>query len=186
MDTKLFEKTNNHSMSMKPEVNGLIQARRSCRGFKAEQLLEEYIRLILEAGTKAPSGKNGQPWRFIVIHKDKELLKKLSALTAYNSFVSQADCLIVVYLDKTQSYDYIKDVQAIGACIENMLLQAAALGIGSCWIGEILNKAKEANTLLEINTERYEFMAVVAFGYPNDRTMQPRKKTLEDCFISYL
>ena len=175
----------NNSAPVNIGVHTLIQARRSCRSFKIEQLLAEYIRVILEAGIKAPSGKNGQPWQFVIVQQDKELLKKLSALTV-NNFVSKADCLIAVYLDKAQSYDYIKNVQAIGACIENMLLQATALGIGSCWIGEILNKAGEVNQLLGINTERYEFMAVIAIGYANDRTMQPKKKELNECVISYL
>ena len=43
-----------------------------------------------------------------------------------------------------------------------MLLQAAALGIGSCWIGEILNRADGVNSLLEIDAEKYELMAVIA------------------------
>ena len=162
-----------------------IRERRSVRNFTKQYIESDLIKQIVIAGISAPSGKNGQPWRFIIIHKNKELLSQLSALTVYNRYVSKADCLIAVYLDKSQSYDYIKDVQAIGACIENMLLQATALGIGSCWIGEILNKAAEVNSLLGANNN-LELMAVVALGYMDDKTPQPKKKGLDECLLKYL
>ena len=162
-----------------------IRNRRSCRRFSTAKIGPKIIKLILMAGTQAPSGKNSQPWKFAVIHSNKELLKRLSGLTVYNGFVSQADCLIAVYLDKPQSYHYIKDIQAIGACIENMLLQATALGIGSCWIGEILNRTDEVNRLLKIDPEKYELMAVIALGYSDDKTPQPIKKTLDDVILFF-
>lgn len=105
-------------------------------------------------------------------------------MTIYNSFVSKADCLIVVFLDKAQSYHYVKDVQAIGACIQNMLLQATALGIGSCWIGEILNRAEDVNSLTGVS-DNMELMAVIALGYSSDNIEQPIKKPLNDLLIMY-
>ena len=161
-----------------------VALRRSCRKFSDAPISKRDVRTILTAGALAPSGKNGQPWKFIVIHNNKELLKQLSALTIYDRFVSQADCLIAVYLDKSQSYHYIKDVQAIGACIENMLLQAAALGVGNCWIGEILNRATKINALLGVG-ENLELMAILALGVSDDNTPQPKKKDLDDLILSF-
>jgi nitroreductase len=115
---------------------------------------------------------NNQPWRFAVI-KNKSLKDKLSRLTEYSPIIKKANCVIVVFLDKNSSYNYVKDVQAIGACIENMLLASLELGIRSCWIGEILNKEKRVNRLLDI-ARRYELMAAVALGYSSQKQKSNR------------
>jgi nitroreductase len=158
--------------------------RNSCRNFLEQFVKKTDIETILNAGLHAPSGKNGQPWKFIVVQKDKVLLKKISALTVYDSFVKTADTLIVVFLDKTRSYHYIKDCQAIGACIQNMLLQATKLGIGTCWIGEILNRDIFVKKLLNIDNS-LDLMAVVALGYPaeENKHINRNKKRLEDFFV---
>ena len=62
-------------------------------------------------------------------------------------------------------YDRTKDVQSIGACIQNMLLALHSLGLGGVWLGEILKKKEMVNELLGA-PESYEMMAVVALGYP--------------------
>lgn len=161
-----------------------IDARRSVRGYTGEPVAKETVTAILEAGLKAPSGKNGQPWRFIAIQDDKELLRALSKQTVYESFVGTADCLLVVLLDKSASYHYIKDCQAVGACIENMLLTAADLGIGACWIGEILGRDASVKKLLALDNS-VELMAVIALGYGADSAAQPDKKTLGDCLLRW-
>ena len=80
-----------------------IHNRRSVRAYRQAEVSQEQLETILEAGIAAPSGKNGQPWRFVVVQKDKVLLKKLAAETVYFASVSQADCLIFVFLDKPES-----------------------------------------------------------------------------------
>ncbi len=67
----------------------------------------------------------------------------------------------------------IKDTQAIGACIENMLLCALDLGISSCWMGEILNQKAKVNRLLNIKS-RYDLMAAVALGYSKKKSKSRR------------
>ena len=164
-------------------MNELIRARRSVRQFFARPIPEDLLEEILLAGMQAPSGKNGQPWKFLLVQKDKTLLRKIAALTLYEPFVKKADALVAVFLDKTQSYHYLKDAQAAGACIQNMLLQAQEFGIGSCWIGEILNRDGFVKQLLGLD-HRLDLMAVIAFGYP-DRVQEPRarKKSLSECLI---
>ena len=63
---------------------------------------------------------------------------------------------------------------AIGACIQNMLLMAEELGLGACWLGEILNRKEEVNKFLNIS-ERYELMAVIALGYSDEHPSSKRK-----------
>lgn len=144
-----------------------IERRHSVRNYIAEPIESEKIKEILQSGIYAPSGKNGQPWRFAVVQDNKELLRKIADCTIYKSFVSQADCLIIVFMDKTESYHYIKDCQAIGACIQNMLLAATELNLGACWIGEILNRDAAVKKLLRIDN-RYDLMAVVAIGQKSE------------------
>lgn len=163
-------------------LNNIIKSRRSVRKYLEREIEASKIELILSAGICAPSGKNGQPWKFIVIQKDKTLLKRISAFTTYDSFVKTADALIVVFLDKIQSYNYLKDVQAIGACIQNMLLQATELGIGTCWIGEILNRDIFVKKTLNIDN-RYDLMAVITLGYSDESQNALPKKQLSDCVL---
>jgi nitroreductase len=98
-----------------------IKTRRSVRGFTAENVGDETVTIILEAGRWAPSGLNNQPWRFIVV-RNPEIKVELSKLTVYGHTIKNAPLLVVVFLDKEHIYNYVKDVQSIGACIQNMLL----------------------------------------------------------------
>lgn len=161
-----------------------IENRRSVRQYKQQKIEREKIEKILQAGICAPSGKNGQPWRFYVIREDKETLRKIAKLSGRSVFVAQADCVILVYLDKDSSYNYVKDAEAIGACIENMLLAAEAFGLGACWVGETVNRAAEVNELLQLES-RYEFMALISLGYPLQKNTPCRtaRKRLQDVIL---
>ena len=160
----------------------VIKTRKSVRAFLNKPVEKEKILSVLNAGIKAPSGKNGQPWKFVVIQDNKMLLKQISKLTIYDKFVKTSDCLILVLLDKKQSYNYIKDVQAVGACIQNMLLAVTDIGLGACWIGEILNRDLYVRDILKLDNSM-DLMAVIAIGYPEGDTKQPQKKELKDCII---
>lgn len=130
-----------------------ILNRRSIRSYQEKPVNPEDIKTILTAATLAPSGNNLQPWKFTVIMNDKALMKKLSALTVYEHWVQTAPCLIAVFLDPASSEGltipklHMKHVQAIGAAIQNMLLTANDLGLGACWIGEILKNEETLKKL---------------------------------------
>jgi nitroreductase len=142
----------------------LIKTRRSIRKFTEEPVADEIIERIIEAGVWAPSGLNNQPWRFAVI-KDGELKQKISALTRYSRVVVSANVLIAVFLDNASGYDRTKDVQAIGACIQNMLLYIHSMGLGAVWLGEILKSREEVLRIVN-GPEDFELMAVIALGHP--------------------
>lgn len=118
-----------------------IRSRRSVRRFKKERIPAKTIEKILEAGRRAPSGLNNQPWRFMVLEGSRKNL--LAGYTHYNYIIKAADKIILVFLDKKSSYDHEKDLMAIDACIQNMLLYIHWQKLGACWMGEILNKRKE-------------------------------------------
>jgi nitroreductase len=159
-----------------------ILSRRSVRAYQARQIKEEELQAILEAGQYAPSGMNAQPWHFSVI-QDPALLQKINdtikaelvksgpsrmaerAKDESFSVFYQAPTLIVVSGDPdavTPRYDC---TLALG----NMLLAAASVGVGSCWINAVAKMliAPECRPLLrEIGvSEGYTLYGAGAFGY---------------------
>jgi nitroreductase len=164
-------------MKSNPVLEAILN-RRSVRKYSPEALRPEQIRSILEAGRWAPSGKNLQPWRFVVVG-DSGLKEKLSRLTRYGPVVAQAGAVIAVFLDHDSSYDRLKDLQAIGACIQNMLLAAHSLGLGACWQGEILGQREEVERLLEV-PPAYELMALVTVGLPEGAGKRSSRRRLEE------
>lgn len=162
-----------------------IRKRRSTRSFTSTKIMRDKIDTILSAGILAPSGKNGQPWRFYVVQKNKDLLRHLAEQTIYQAWVSEADCMILVFLDREKSYHEIKDAQAIGACMENMLLTAEELGIGACWNGEILCNADKVRKICSLE-ERYQLMSLLVLGYEKEKfQIRTKRLPLSEVVLSY-
>ncbi len=166
------------------DILELIRTRRSIRKFIQDDINDETIDKFIEAARWAPSGLNNQPWRFIII-RNQSKKEQLSKFTKYNQIIEDAPLLIVVFLDHNSSYDRTKDVQAIGACIQNILLTAHYLEFGSCWLGEILNNREKVERLLEV-PESLESMAVVALGLPVKKITEGYRKPKEQMIISHI
>lgn len=146
------------------ETTEAIRTRRSVRGFTNEDVEDELLTRILEAGRWAPSGLNNQAWIFIAV-RNTDTKVELSKLTYYGPTIKVAPLLIVVFLDKEHMYNYVKDVQSAGACIQNMLLAIHSLGLGGVWLGEILKNRELVNKVLEV-PDTFELMGVIALGHP--------------------
>ncbi len=155
------------------ELLTFIKSRRSIRRYKKENIPEEIIQRLLEAGRWAPSGKNNQPWRFSVI-SDSDIKSKLSSLTKYKRIVEECNVCIAVFLNLSAAYHRDKDMMSIGACIQNILLEAEASGIGAVWLGEILSRKEEVNSLLGIDDDN-ELAAVIALGFPDETPVKGRQ-----------
>lgn len=154
-----------------------IKSRRSIRGFTDENVSDDTITNIIDAGRWAPSGLNNQPWRFIVV-RNPDTKVELSKLTVYGPTIINAPLLVVVFLDKEHMYHYVKDVQSIGACIQNMLLCIHSMGLGGVWLGEILKSREVVNNILDA-PDTYELMAVVAIGHPASKPRISERKELD-------
>ncbi|MBD3271556.1 MAG: nitroreductase family protein [Elusimicrobia bacterium] len=165
-----------------------IRTRRSIRQFTDKPITIRQITTILEAARWAPSGLNNQPWRFVVI-QDQSRKEALAKCTRYSSIVQKAPLLICVLLDRNATYNRLKDLQAIGACIQNMLLAAHAIKLGACWLGEILHKRRSVERILHVH-KKLELMAVLAIGYPKKkkqkRSRLPLKKIVLPVFFIIL
>ena len=152
-----------------------IATRRSVRHFTGEPVTDSEIDRILEAGRAAPSGKNNQPWRFIVV-RDAGAMERMSQHTYYSRVMREADALIAVFLDRSAVYNRDKDLHGLGACMQNMWLAAHALGVGVCWNGEIINQRQPVEDILDV-PEEVELMAVFCLGRPDPEKVgeTPRK-----------
>jgi nitroreductase len=162
------------------ELLTLIKSRRSIRRYKKENISSEIINNLLEAGRWAPSAKNNQPWRFLVID-NSEVKLKLSELTKYKRIVEESNACIAVFFNLTTAFQRDKDMMSIGACIQNILLAAESEGIGAVWLGEILSRKDDVNSLLGIDKEN-ELAAVIALGYPDENPSKGRQE-LEDLIV---
>lgn len=160
--------------------NGVIETikmRRSIRQFSKEPVSDEIVNQILESGMWAPSGKNNQPWKFAII-QDLTLKESLATLTHSRSIIQGAPVCIAVFLDHSRVYDRTKDVQAVGACIQNMLLTIHSLGLGGIWLGEILKNKEKVAELLGVGKD-LELMAVVALGHLAKRLGEGERDPLD-------
>lgn len=154
---------------MSTEQNPVLQAmrqRRSIRKFTGEDVPREVLREVVEAGRWAPSGKNNQPYRFLVILPGDPRQEALSQCTAYKKIVVAARALVAVFLDKSRTYSSMKDHQGVGASIQNMLLAVHAQGYGAVWLGEIANQSDQVMDSLGLSPDAYEFQALLAIGKP--------------------
>ena len=163
------------------DIIGIIRARRSVRKFKSDAVPEELIERILDAGRWAPSGLNNQPWRFAIV-RDRELIKEISKLTHYRRIVLGAQVLIPVFIDTERIYHREKDIQGIGACLQNMLLEIHSLGLGAVWLGEIIRSNLPIKRILGLG-DALELMAVLALGYPDETPQPTRRKALQDLIV---
>ncbi|MFH0904640.1 MAG: nitroreductase family protein [Methanobacteriota archaeon] len=160
------------------DVIEAIKSRRSVREFTDDDVDDKALLEIIDAGRWAPSGLNNQAWRFIII-RDIGTKEELCELTHYGAIIKNAPVLIAVFLDRNEMYDHTKDVQSIGACIQNMLLAIHSMGLGAVWLGEILKKKEGVNTVLGAPAS-YELMAVVALGHPVQKNRVSERKEIQN------
>lgn len=166
------------------QVLDLIKSRRSVRKFSDRPVDPEMVEQILEAGRWAPSGTNNQAWRFVVV-RDAAVKAAIAECTRYTPVVNQASVLIPVFIHKPSMYHEAKDHQAIGACLQNMVLMIHALGLGAVWLGEILKNADRVREICGLGTD-LELMAVVALGWPGATNQKSERKPLDELVLARL
>lgn len=186
------------------DVIRAIEGRRSIRKFQDKKVEKEIIEKILELATKAPSGKNRQPWRFIVLQNSKkdELVSIMEdALNQYKkhnkptgSFelsinsIKEASAVVLVFNvfsnveEDYNHYRLLTDTQSIGAAVQTMLLAAQDFELGTLWICDIFHCDKEICSWLN---RKDELVAAVAIGYPN-QSPYPRPRKLSEEVISWM
>lgn len=149
-----------------------IRERVAVRAFKDEPVPETILLKVLEAGRWAPSSKNTQPWHFIVI-RDRTTLRELAALTPTGPFLAKAPLVIAIAMlgAKMPHADAARAIQ-------NMVLAAWDVGLGTCWIGNFDEKGVKA--LLNLPEDAH-FITAMPFGYPLSEALRgKRRKSLRE------
>lgn len=184
------------------ETLDAIYGRRSIRSFKSDSVKKELVEKVIEAAVKAPSAMNAQPWRFVVLEGGKKaefiesfgkILKKPAIGKKPGASVwrtvdcmEKAPVLILVFNEKSRAngtvrlFSSVRDVlhvQSIGAAIENMILAAHDLGLGTLWIGNVFYATRQ---VCKFAGKKEQLIAAVSLGYPDEApSARPRKSVSE-------
>lgn len=181
------------------ETRDVIFARRSIRKYKSTPISDADLTDLLEAGIRAPSGTNLQPWYFVAI-KSREKRDELIEIMGHvfgrvkplleERFAKHPEvveetryfltglggapvCILVFRLK--DGYDFPDEVmQSVSAAIENILLAAADKGIGSCWLTAPRHYARELQE--RFAPGKGEFVAAVTLGYPDQTPKMPPRR----------
>ena len=162
------------------ELMDTILKRRSIRKYTGEDIPEETLRQILQAGLLAPTSRNLKPWDFYVV-KDKATLRKLSAAkNAGGGMLAQCSAAIAVFGDSEKADTWVEDCSI---AMSFMMLMAEEQGVGSCWV-QLHFRTDETGTSAEENVkkllsvpERYRIAGLLALGFPAE---EAKPHTLEE------
>lgn len=162
-----------------------ILSRRSFRDWTKKNVSNKIILQILEAGRHSPSPLNTQPWHFIVV-RNKNTINKLMQSAHHGTFLSHANVMIVVSVEKKEGVDQwlFEHEQFLysGACaLYNMWLASSALGLGSCWV--TLDERK-TEKILAIPSDQ-KVVGCLATGYPKKEANNITPKKLLSEIISF-
>lgn len=149
-----------------------IFKRISVRKYEDRPVEMEKIEKVLRAAMAAPSARNQQPWEFFVV-TDREMIRDLAACSPYAAFLKDAP-LAIVPCFRTEGLtapSYAEIDMSIAT--ENLMLEAADLGLGTCWMGiaPVRERMDAVNAVLG-NPAGLEAFALVSCGYPAEERMQ--------------
>ncbi len=168
------------------EFFDVLNRRRSVRSYKPDVPERELILKALDAANRAPSAGNKKPWEVVVaggenVRKVGESLKgvleqvytgtdeKAMAFKRFAADFGGAPYLIVMLSEQTGDPRYKQAyLESVSAAMQNLLLAAAALGLGTCWMTGPLMDEQGLRRILDIEANK-DIVAVTPIGYPSDR-----------------
>jgi nitroreductase len=177
-----------------------IRSRRAVRQYRPDPVRKEDILTIIDAANRAPSAMNRQQWEFVVV-TGKETILEMGA--SYRIIVEEftrnwdpspmrgslsreefirfaesyggAPAVIVALTDAADNDDLRRaNLESASAAMENLLLAATALGLGTCWMTGPLRDEKTLRRILAVPDDR-EFVAVTPLGYPAEIPPAPAR-----------
>ena len=163
----------------------LIETRRSIRSYKNQEIEEDKLDYVLQAFRKAPSAKNLQPWKLVVI-KNKKILKDIAIACNNQTFMEEAPVIIAACAKEEEAYGtmggYMNSYPIdIAIALEHLILAATEKGLGTCWIGAF--KEQLVKDILGV-PENVRVVALTPLGYPaREASVRGRKPLTE--IISY-
>lgn len=167
------------------ETKDAILKRRSIRVFKDTEVPKEMIDELLKSAMAAPSALNRQPWFFYVI-KNKEILEKIKKVSLYTDKNSNLIILVCGNINGINPLN-LNDfwIQDVSAAIENMLISATDMGLGSLWCGVYprMDRVNAIKTILKMPKNIMPF-AMVHIGYPGETKAQ--RTQYDDAKVEYI
>ncbi len=156
------------------ETLDAIKARVSVRKFSKRPIDKVLLEKLIDAARRAPTARAVEPWEFIVILK-RETLGLLGGLADHGLFIREAAACIVVVCADTKYY-----LEDGCAATENILLAAADLGLGACWVAG--DKKEYADNVLKAikAPQGYRLISLIPVGWPGEPVKQSKKKQLND------
>ncbi len=151
-----------------------IRSRRSVRKYLERPIPRGVLESIVDAGRWAATARNEQPWELIVV-TDRSRLHALGEATDHGRFIAQAAACVAVVCKNTKYY-----LEDGSAATQNMLVAAASLGVGSCWVaGDKKPYAEQILNLLNVPAG-HKLVSLVALGYPAGDAKPPAKRSLAE------
>lgn len=165
------------------DFNALAQSRRSIRNYKHKDVSQEHIIELMKAAQAAPSGGNSQPWHFYII-RDNSIKSRIVTESSHQDWMLTAPVFIVVCADIKRSESRYAErgrdlysIQDTAAAIQNILLCAKSLGLGTCWCGAF-DEAK-LSEILNL-PEDMRPVAIIPVGYPANEPAATERRPLEE------
>ena len=165
-----------------------IYGRRSIRKYLDKPIPKDVMMKIIDAARWAPSSCNRQLWEFVIVTK-LDIKQRIADEACFGQkFLKKAPSLVVVFYDDTKERreetgpSKHDSIQSAAAAIQNMILAAYSMGVGSLWVCSI-KKMLMLNKILNV-PEYIRPIAIVAFGYPAEKPVVPKRRAIES-FVHY-
>ena len=160
------------------DVYEAVRTRLTVREFKPDPVPDEVVEKLLRAVQWAPSSRNRQPWRLVVV-RDKDTLRKIGSIASSGRFVADAPMAIAVAMENADRPDL-----DTGRAVQQMELVAWEEGLGTCFVGlRLAEQNRQVKQLLAI-PDSFDLVTVLPFGYRFDegqgRLGRKNRKSLED------
>lgn len=150
-----------------------ISARRNVRQYKPEPVSEEDLNRIAEAGWRAPSAKNRQPWDFVIV-TDRDQLQQLSTVWQGAGHIAAAPAAIAIVVpEPPDQRRLVTDTYDIGQATMAMMIAATDLGIGTGHSS--VGDQDKARAILGVPDD-HQVAFLLGVGYPADRPLTPIRK----------
>lgn len=169
-------------------VSEAILTRRSVRSYKDKKIPEEKLQKIIESARMAPSARNKQDWKFVIV-QDEEVKDKIHEAANGQKFVKEAPTVVVGVAtkpDEKMECDIPTGIVDVTIAMDHITLKATEEGIGTCWIGAF--DQEEVKEILNI-PEGCKVVALMPMGYPEEEleVLYKERKNPEDitCRDSY-
>lgn len=161
------------------EIQNAVLTRRSIRKYKDQKISKDDLNSILKAAMYAPSAMNLQAWQFVLIDDKNVLIETIKSIH-YAEMLRQSTAAILVCGDSAVEKNESWLLQNCSAAIQNILLSAHGLGIGSCWIAihgmdDVYKNIKNQFGL----PENIVPVSLISLGYP-DETVTAEERFKQD------